>query len=405
MTAGAKALLKVIVEQDISLMPQLTENLFVGYELSIFKFVTNYLVKYKELPSASLVAQKCSVEIDHDELQPAFGFLVDEAKEAKSRVVKQEYQSKLEKAKSERERDGLLSNMTMELTQFWLSDVEVRMTPEEYLDSLIKGRLELYHKGTTGIMTGFNTFDTLTGGLQHSEMYVVAGRLKQGKTQLVCCMVHNILVQGKKVLFISMEMPKDQIYHRIYGLNLKVNPNIFKSKQFSDYGLARVREVNLPIEVIEGQFKAEVSEIATVTQATMPDVLVVDGAYLVKSSEHRGMQSWERYGEILKDFKFIAHTLKIPLILSFQLNREQTRSGKSGGVGKESIDNFSFSDTIGQLMTAGLAIHNDKNDDGRKLIEILRGRHGEDGDFMMNWNWDLMDFTEIQTRLCEEDFQ
>jgi len=63
--------------------------------------------------------------------------------------------------------------------------------------------------------TGFATFDRMTGGLNKSEMTIIAGRPAMGKSALAVSLAMNIAEQGKPVAFFSLEMPKRAIMARM----------------------------------------------------------------------------------------------------------------------------------------------------------------------------------------------
>src|SRR5512142_1744087 len=68
----------------------------------------------------------------------------------------------------------------------------------------------------TGTATGFTDFDTMTAGLQPSDLVIIAGRPSMGKTTFAMNIAENAAIRGKKpVAVFSMEMPGEQLALRL----------------------------------------------------------------------------------------------------------------------------------------------------------------------------------------------
>jgi len=75
----------------------------------------------------------------------------------------------------------------------------------------------------TGVPTGFKLIDNLLGGLQPSDMIVVASRPSVGKTALALDITkHAAVVEKRKVAFFSLEMSDIQLMDRILGMQARV---------------------------------------------------------------------------------------------------------------------------------------------------------------------------------------
>jgi replicative DNA helicase len=130
-----------------------------------------------------------------------------------------------------------------------------------------------------------------------------------------------------------------------------------------------------------------------------PEVLWVDGAYLVKT-QNRGAKRWEQVAEVCEGLKAgVADTLNIPVVASFQFNRQQKKGDKGD------LDNIAYSDAVGQISSVilGLGLSDDEGSVEnlyKRKIDVLKGRNGEVGSFDINWKFDIgpnfMDFSEIK---------
>ena len=92
---------------------------------------------------------------------------------------------------------------------------------------LTKEKLEVLSQNPsslTGISTGYKELDTLTSGLQKSDLIIIAGRPSMGKTSFAMNIVENVaLNQQLPVAVFSMEMPGEQLCMRMIASLSKLN--------------------------------------------------------------------------------------------------------------------------------------------------------------------------------------
>jgi replicative DNA helicase len=88
----------------------------------------------------------------------------------------------------------------------------------------IKERRELFRSRTPdnhtvrGISTGLTDLDNMIEGFEPSQLVILAGRPAMGKTALALNLAENIAIKrGTSVGYISLEMSKEQLIHRIMG--------------------------------------------------------------------------------------------------------------------------------------------------------------------------------------------
>ncbi len=104
------------------------------------------------------------------------------------------------------------------------------------LKSSLKGVLEKYEKITrdkiylTGITTGFPELDALTGGLQKSDLIIIAGRPSMGKTAFALSIARNAAVEGKvPVAIFSLEMSVEQLTLRLICMEANVDMHALRT--------------------------------------------------------------------------------------------------------------------------------------------------------------------------------
>ena len=152
-----------------------------------------------------------------------------------------------------------------------------------------------------------------------------------------------------------------------------------------------------PLWVVDGNLTATVEDISALCYQLKPDAVFVDGAYLLKVPGKFG--KYEKIGEIAQGLKSrIAGDHDVPVVASWQFNRESMKIKKGDKVGLEHI---AGSDEIGQLSSIVLGLFQEDSAETitRRKIDILKGRSGEIGEIFVKWDFQKMDFSEVEENL------
>jgi len=89
--------------------------------------------------------------------------------------------------------------------------------------------------GLLGLSTGFEHLDNQIQGLQNGETYVIAGSPGSGKTTLAINFMINAVMDQKRVLFYSLEMPRQQIASKVMSYKSGVSTSIIRSGDLEGY--------------------------------------------------------------------------------------------------------------------------------------------------------------------------
>lgn len=262
--------------------------------------------------------------------------------------------------------------------------------------------------GMTGVRTNWPTLDHTTHGFQRGDLIVFAARPGVGKTTVLVKLAKEAHDSGAIPLFVSMEMKRAQIGARLLAMIEHINLTLLRGGELTSYGQWRLEQAvsqlegRQPFYFVEGQFRQSVNELTSLVHSLRPDILFVDGAYLLRLPTSSSRQPlWEKIGEIAQVLKNIAVTCNIPVVVSFQINREGGRRDRQGNQ-DTGVEHLQLSDAIGQLSSLIVAIFNDEGGDElgasrQRRLKIIKGREGERGQWNINWNWATCNFSEIQT--------
>ena len=198
----------------------------------------------------------------------------------------------------------------------------------------------------SGIATGLNDLDSKMGGLQHSDLIIVAGRPGMGKTALATNIAYNVAkawqgevrpdghittVNGGIVGFFSLEMSAEQLATRIIAERTGIPSSTIRRGGISENDFEVIRDVSLELQ----NMKFFVDETGGLSIAQLVararrlkrqrglDLLVIDYIQLLQGSGKRGQENRvQEITEITTSLKALAKELNVPVIALSQLSRQ-----------------------------------------------------------------------------------
>ncbi|MFA6037842.1 MAG: replicative DNA helicase [Legionellales bacterium] len=191
----------------------------------------------------------------------------------------------------------------------------------------------LFHAQSTvtGMATGYDDFDNLTAGLQHSDLIIVAGRPSMGKTTFAMNIVENIIIKEKKpALIFSLEMPGEQLATRMISSLGQIEQHRLRTGKLVEEDWPRfssavsiLNDTALFIDDTPGMSPGEIRTRArrAVREHGELGVIVVDYLQLMTVPGNKENRTTE-ISEISRSLKLLAKELKVPVIALSQLNRE-----------------------------------------------------------------------------------
>ena len=197
-------------------------------------------------------------------------------------------------------------------------------------------------RGTiVGVPTGFTDLDRLTGGLQRSDLIILAARPAIGKTSLALSLAHNSTVKYQhSVAIFSLEMSKEQLVQRLLSMDAGVDQQRLRTGWIEDdewdriiYAMGTLSEANIWIDDTPGITTVEMRSKARRLQAEHGiDLIIVDYLQLMQSvlgSGKRNENRVQEISEVSRNLKALARELNVPVLALAQLSRAvETRQSK-----------------------------------------------------------------------------
>lgn len=274
---------------------------------------------------------------------------------------------------------------------------------------------------TTGTKTGMERFDE-KGGLQKSDLIIVAGETSQGKTSLALCMTRHAIENGAKVAFYSMEMTKEQLTARLLSAktNIPAN-NILYSGSLAPSEIRMIDDARgkLPGENLFFDDKSTSnidSILLSIRMLKMQkdiDGAVVDYLQILNvNSRSTSFSREQAMGDAARRFKNLAKELNIWIIALSQLSRDSNcpepnlnRLRDSGQIG-EAADVVILVYRAEYYNRAYPAPFDNKDDyptDGTAMIDVAKGRNIGTFKFFMGFNKNTTNF--FKTNLINDEIQ
>lgn len=245
----------------------------------------------------------------------------------------------------------------------------------------------------TGTKTGMTKFDE-KGGLQKSDLIIVAGETSQGKTSLALSMTRNAIENNAKVAFYSMEMTKEQLSARLLSAktNIPAN-NILYSGSLAPSEMRMIDDARgkLPGENLYFDDKSTSnidSILLSIRMLKMQkniDGAVIDYLQILNVNSRNGNVSREQaMGDASRRLKNLAKELNIWIIALSQLSRDSTnpepnlnRLRDSGQIG-EAADVVMLVYRAEYYNRSYPSPYDNKEDyptEGTAMIDVAKGRN------------------------------
>lgn len=236
--------------------------------------------------------------------------------------------------------------------------------------------------GVAGVPTGFDFLDGVTGGLQPGWLCIAAARLGQGKTWFGVKTAFTASMRGKKVIYFSLEQPRNQIAMRIHAFGSRkyaknpfnpmdlargMNVDLMQYKKFLQDMAAQKGNGQLLInDSSRGRLTAQ--GIGSIIETDQPDLVIIDYLTLMASTG----DDWRSAARLPGEIKELATTYNLPILALAQINR-------NGAGGKEppGTEDLYSSDAIGH--DADLVLTQMQKSTSVMMHKIAKFRHGPAG--------------------------
>ena len=228
--------------------------------------------------------------------------------------------------------DEIMAEVDGRLSTLYMSGGDNIRTIDDVIGEVIE-QVNANAKGDAqllGYPTGFSKFDSRAGGLQPSDLIIIAGETSQGKTALALSMVVNAVKAGAGVGIFSLEMRNTQLVSRMLSPESGIPSTAImygrlNERQFTmlDTGIGKLSGKRVFFdERSSSNIDTILSSIRTLKKRHNIDGAVID--YLqILNVNMKGSNAEQQMGDVARRLKNLAKDLDIWIIALSQLNRDQ----------------------------------------------------------------------------------
>lgn len=398
-----KLLSKVIEDRSINaiLEKNINESWFSdANDKKIFRFLHDHFSKYQESPSIDVVVENFPT-YQLVKSEDSIDYLLDTLVEArrKSSIIntlgsaieavekQQDHEGArliLERGLLKMEEDGLNQTNDLEITQ------AAKFAKDQY-------EFRKNNPGLLGVPTGFKTMDEATSGLQNGQLIVIVAPPKTGKSTLALQIAINAQLQGHTPMFYSFEMSNSEQVSRYYSMRSRIShkrlmTGTLSAEEESRYfgiveKLPSYRDKFWFIDSSGGQ---TVSGIASKIQNKNPDIVFIDGTYLMIDEQTGESNTPQALTNITRSLKRLAQKVNKPIVISTQVLEWKMRKGQV------TADAIGYSSSFHQDADVIFGLQReDENVDDTRLLRVIASRNGGLSEVSLVWDWNTGHFREI----------
>jgi replicative DNA helicase len=205
--------------------------------------------------------------------------------------------------------------------------IPIRTAIADYFDRI--EFLYSHQAESLGVPTGFNDLDQLLGGLQKSDLVIVAGRPGMGKTSWLLSAALNAARAGARVAIFSMEMSTEQIVQRLVSSETGIGTHSLRLGKLDD------REWALFVEATGnlGKLRIYLDDTPALSPLQLRakcrrlfsehglDLIMVDYLQLMIAGTGRSENRVQEISFITRNMKQIAREMNVPVLAAAQLSR------------------------------------------------------------------------------------
>jgi replicative DNA helicase len=273
------------------------------------------------------------------------------------------------------------------------TDIDLTLNAMQRFDEYLN--VKTRPNGLLGIATGFRTIDQATAGLQPGQLITIIAPPKTGKSVLALQVAVNVHNDGFVPLFQSFEMNNIEQQHRHDAMRSHIAHSRLIRGGLTKEEEARYQKV---LEEMEGMHKFYLTDAVSAMTVTglaakidklRPDIVFVDGVYLMVDEITGEQNSPQALTNITRGLKQLAMAKKIPIVISTQvlLWKMKKRQVSADAIGYSSSF-YQDSDVILGLQKQ------DEEDDTSRELRIVASRNCGPASSDLLWDWEEGKFEE-----------
>jgi replicative DNA helicase len=405
---------KVVLDGDIvtPIKARITDDFFTDDRYRrVWQYLIDYWGKYGDAPNAAAMKIAFPSYSWKPEPQP-IEYFIDLLQQRRKRAIFTDALSQAAGLLQANDEPDAVDQMEVVLREaLWQARLETAPTldmdfsdeaSDRTVDDLLEDRMD--NPGyLRGISTGFAGIDKVTGGLQPEQFLCLIGLPKSLKSSTLLYMAWACHRQAKSPFFLGFEMSNieqmDRLLSIISGVGLtKIMTGTLTLKEKRQVmrafrALQGMKPFVLSVDLASAM---TVSGIQAKVREYMPDVVYVDGAYMMMSELAKVEQgSPQALTDIARSLKRLAQNLRIPIVVTTQASATRSKGGQLNPYSAMYTQAWQQSaDVLLGVERISVEDENDRSEVPIK-VRVLNSRSGPRTDTTVVWDWTHGTVTEL----------
>lgn len=248
--------------------------------------------------------------------------------------------------------------------------------------------------------TGFIGLDKVIRGFGETDLIVVGGHAKDGKTTLSLQLAFD-MSRTDVTNYYTLEMPRGEMLAKIAARKAGIKYGVLTSGQMSEAERIRLkttldvfRSKAYKFEIIDGIEHIDAilahAKVAKMTKGVKR--IVIDYLQLCEAKRERNMSRYEVIGSITRRLKQFANKEHVNVIALSQMNGDKNE--------RPTLQSFRESGNIGQDCNIGMAVWYDPKEQQRKII-LMPGRRCAETDINVEFRGEYSEFVDMSIERCK----
>jgi hypothetical protein len=374
----------------------------------IWKFIRDHYSNYREVPSPAAVHDNFPNFKILKNVDDSLDYLLDKMVEFRRNVLTRSGAENVIEKMQANDHEAALLEMSKAIAlvneQGVIGTTHVDLTKNS--DKRWEEYQNIQNSVLLGVPTGFEKIDEATAGLQGGQLITVIAPPKTGKSQIALQMAVNVHEAGMTPMFQSFEMNNHEQSQRHDSMrahisNGRLRRGKLNSAEETRYiDMLNFMETTHPFHLVDAINGLTVSSLLAKAEQLKPDILFVDGVYLMMDEVTGDANTPQALTNITRALKRVAQRLNIPVVITTQTLLWKMRGGKV------SADSIGYSSSFFQDSDVILGLEPCEEDDNVRLLKVVQARNCPPSETSITWKWDIGCFhdatKEEMCKFCQD---
>ena len=343
-------------KEGYTVLRDVSEEMILGDAKVAYGFISQFFMQYGKMPGYNILVETTGIDlVTGVNAQEPGSFFVTKIRERffweKSRDGMQDAVRLLETQASVADIKASLSKLLFnDLADYSANDTlpqSIFSNPSALLDEYQRAKIH----GVTGVETPWPSMNRMTMGWQPEDFILIVSRPGVGKSWLLIMILLYAWERGNRVLLFSTEMSIGALKRRASALIARLSYGLIKAGRLHESEYESYKETLREYEkddrfmIVGNDTTLKRSTIEQNIIMQKPDLVGIDGYYMVEDDIEKYSKDDLKMGGIWKSGKKLAKRHQVPIIVTHQLNRPP--QGQKPGQ-KPDLARLAYSDAAGQ---------------------------------------------------------